>query len=101
MYEGVDTVILNNELAYEDLLSVAFKPLSRPLGEAAAGALADRNVRLLQVCAPIEEQGAVERKDDASPHSAETGLSTCRATCQRRATRSSSAARRTPVPSMG
>jgi hypothetical protein len=71
MYEGVDTVILNNELAYEDLLPVAFKPLSRPLGEAAAGALADRNVRLLQVCAAIEEQGAVERKDEASPHSAD------------------------------
>lgn len=71
MYEGVDTVILNNELAYEDLLPVAFKPLARPLGEAAAAALADRNVRLLQVCAAIEEQGAVERKDEASPHSAD------------------------------
>jgi len=71
MYEGVDTVILNNELAYEDLLPVAFKPLARPLGEAAAGVLADRNVRLLQVCAAIEEQGAVERKDEASPHSAD------------------------------
>jgi len=71
MYEGVDTVILNNELAYEDLLPVAFKPLTRPLDAAAAGALADRNVRLLQVCAAIEEQGAVERKDETSPHAAD------------------------------
>ncbi len=71
MYEGVDTVILNNELAYEDVLPVAFKPLSRPLAPADATALADRNVRLLQVCAAIEEQGAVERKDEASPHSAD------------------------------
>jgi hypothetical protein len=71
MYEGVDTVILNNELAYEDLLPVAFKPLARALDAVAAGALADRNVRLLQVCAAIEEQGAVERKDEASPHSAD------------------------------
>ena len=71
MYEGVDTVILNNELAYEDMLPAAFKPLSRPLDPAAATALADRNVRLLQVCAAIEEQGAVERKDEASPHSAD------------------------------
>jgi hypothetical protein len=69
MYEGVDTVILHNELAYEDLLPVAFKPLARPLDAAAAGALADRNVRLLQVCAAIEEQGAMERKDEATPHS--------------------------------
>ncbi|HTQ36799.1 MAG TPA: PilZ domain-containing protein [Steroidobacteraceae bacterium] len=71
MYEGVDTVILNNELAYEDLLPMAFKPLARPLDAAAAGALADRNMRLLQVCAAIEEHGAVERKDEASPHSAD------------------------------
>jgi Atypical PilZ domain, cyclic di-GMP receptor len=71
MYEGVDTVILNNGLAYEDVLPVAFKPLSRPLDAAAATALADRNVRLLQVCAAIEEQGAVERKDEASPHAAD------------------------------
>ena len=71
MYEGVDTVILNNELACEDLLPVAFKPLAQPLDAAAAAALADRNVRLLQVCTAIEEQGAVERKDEASPHSAD------------------------------
>ena len=71
MYEGVDTVILNNELAYEDVLPVAFKPLPKALDAGAAAALADRNVRLLQVCAAIEEQGAVERKDEASPHSAD------------------------------
>lgn len=71
MDEGVDTVILHNELAYEDRLPVAFKPLARPLDEAAATVLADSNVRMLQVCAAIEEQGAVERKDDASPHSAD------------------------------
>jgi hypothetical protein len=71
MYEGVDTVILNNELAYEDLLPVAFKSLPRQFDAAAASVVADRNVRLLQVCAAIEEQGAVERKDEASPHSAD------------------------------
>ncbi len=71
MYEGVDTVILNNELAYEDLLPVAFKPLPRQFDTAAASIIADRNVRLLQVCTAIEEQGAVERKDEASPHSAD------------------------------
>jgi hypothetical protein len=63
MYEGVDTVILNNELAYEDLLPVAFKLLPRPLDAAAAQALADRNVRLLQVCAAVEEQGAASLEE--------------------------------------
>jgi hypothetical protein len=71
MYEGVDTVILNNELAYEDLLPVAFKLLPRQLDAAAAAALTDRNVRLLQVCAAVEEQGAVAHQDEGSQHSAD------------------------------
>jgi hypothetical protein len=73
MYEGVDTVILNNELAYEDLLPVAFKLLPRQLDAAAAQALADRNVRLLQVCAAVEEQGATGLQEEGShsQHSAD------------------------------
>lgn len=71
MYEGVDTIILNNELAYQDLLPVAFKPLARPMDLAAVAALTDRNVRMLQVCAVLEEQGATDKKDDSSPHAAD------------------------------
>src|SRR5687767_5626324 len=69
MYEGVDTVILNNELAYQDLLPVAFKPLARPLELPAIAALTDRNVRMLQVCSVLEDHGAVEKKDDSAIHS--------------------------------
>lgn len=71
MYEGVDTVILNNELAYQDLLPVAFKSLAKPLELPAIAALTDRNVRLLQVCAVLEEHGAVEKKDESSPQGAD------------------------------
>lgn len=71
MYEGVDTVILNNELAYEDLLPVAFKPLAKPLDLPAVTALTDRNLRILQVCAVLEEHGAVDKKDESSPHAAD------------------------------
>ena len=71
MYEGVDTVVLQNELAYQDLLPVAWRRLAAPLDLAAIAALTDRNVRTLQVCAAIEEQGAVEKKDEKSPHSAD------------------------------
>lgn len=71
MYDGVDTIVLNNGLAYQDLLPVAFKPLPRPLELSAVNALTDRNVRLLQVCAVLEEQGATEKKDESAPHSAD------------------------------
>ena len=71
MYEGVDTVVLQNELAYQDFLPVAWRRLAEPLDLPATAHLADRNVRVLQVCAVLEEQGAVEKKDEKSPHSAD------------------------------
>jgi hypothetical protein len=71
MYEGVDTVILNDELAYEDVLPVAWRPLREPLDAIAATALTDRNVKMLQVCAAIEEHGPVDKQDEKSPHAAD------------------------------
>jgi hypothetical protein len=71
MFEGVDTVVLQNELAYQDLLPVTWRLLSKPLELPAIASIADRNVRMLQACAAIEEQGALEKKDEKSPHSAD------------------------------
>jgi len=71
MYEGVDTVVLHNELAYEDVLPVGWRALARPLDLAAVTALTERNVRTLQVYATIEEQGPVEKAEDKSLHSAD------------------------------
>jgi Atypical PilZ domain, cyclic di-GMP receptor len=71
MYEGVDTVVLHNELAYEDVLPVGWRPLTQPPAIAEIAAQAERNVRILQVCATIEEQGPVEKAEDKSMHSAD------------------------------
>ena len=75
MYEGVDTVILQNELAYEDVLPVAWRPLARPLDDMALAALTDRNVQILQVCARHRGtgRGREERRQIAAfgrPHAA-------------------------------
>jgi hypothetical protein len=69
MYEGVDTVVLHNELAYEDTLPVGWRALLKPLDMVAVSVLTERNVRTLQVCATIEEQGPVEKAEDKSLHS--------------------------------
>ena len=71
MYEGVDTVVLNDELAYEDVLPVAWRPLREPLDAIALTALTDRNVKMLQVGAAIEEHGPVDKQDEKSPHAAD------------------------------
>jgi hypothetical protein len=69
MYEGVDTVVLHNELAYEDVLPVGWRALAKPLTLAEVTALTERNVRTLHVCATIEEQGPVEKAEEKSMHS--------------------------------
>lgn len=71
MYEGVDTVILQNELASQDVLPVAWRRLAQPLDDVAVSAITDRNVKTLQVALAIEEQGSVEKPDDKSPHAAD------------------------------
>ena len=54
MYEGLDTVVLYEELAYEDVLPVAWKKLPEPFDPALIGSFADRNLRVLQALAEGE-----------------------------------------------
>jgi hypothetical protein len=71
MYEGVDTVVLYEELAYQDVLPLAWKPLHAPLDNIALASFTDRNIKTLQVCAAIEEHGSVDMQDDKSPNAAD------------------------------
>src|SRR5690606_42041443 len=71
MYKGAAEIILKNGLSYQDVLPVAFKPLAQPMDMPANGELTDRNVRVMQVCAVLEEQGSVEKKDESSPAAAD------------------------------
>lgn len=71
MYEGVDTVILYEELAYEDTVPVRWQPLNTPLSDDAYNRNVDGNLRLLQACAALDEQGQTEKADDDSPHAAD------------------------------
>ena len=45
MYEGLDTVVLYEELAYEDVLPVAWKRMPEPFDPALIGSFADFRVR--------------------------------------------------------
>jgi hypothetical protein len=66
-----DTVILHQELAYADVLPVAFRPLDGPLDGVYAASLADRNLRTLLACAALEEHGQHDKPVEDSPHAAD------------------------------
>jgi hypothetical protein len=67
MYEGVDTVVLYDELAYHDVLPVQWKTLSRPLNRFELIGLNESNLLLLQACVVVEEHPAHDMKEDLGP----------------------------------
>ncbi|MET0497560.1 MAG: PilZ domain-containing protein [Steroidobacteraceae bacterium] len=71
MYEGIDTVVLYEELAYEDVLPLAWRRLPEPFDPAIIGSFADRNLRVLQSLSALEEHGQIEKVDESSVHAAD------------------------------
>jgi hypothetical protein len=71
MYDGSDTVILFEELAYQDILPVAWKPLGDSIDPDLAASYVASNVRVLQAATALQEHGQVEKPDENNPHSAD------------------------------
>ncbi|HEV8329976.1 MAG TPA: PilZ domain-containing protein [Steroidobacteraceae bacterium] len=71
MYEGLDTVVLYEELAYEDVLPVSWKKMAEPFDQALISSYADRNLRVLQALSALDEHGQPEKSDESSPHAAD------------------------------
>jgi hypothetical protein len=67
MFDGSDTVVLYNELAYEEVRPVKWVPLAGSVDAAQAASFTERNVRLLQALAAIEDHGISDKPDDATP----------------------------------
>jgi hypothetical protein len=67
MFEGVDTVVLHNELAYHDVLPVAWEPVDRPPDAFRLAGLEEANVLLLRACVAVEEYPARDKHEDLHP----------------------------------
>jgi hypothetical protein len=70
-YEGTDTIVLYEELAYEDVLPLAWRRLPEPYDPAVIGSFAERNLRVLQSFAALEDHGQIEKSEDNSLHAAD------------------------------
>jgi len=73
MFDGRDTIVIEDKIAYEDLLPVRWRPEISAPSDVQAAHFAERNVRVLQACDALEEHGQLDKKkaDDESPHSAD------------------------------
>lgn len=71
MFEGSQTTVLFEELGYADILPVQWRRLDAASTAATRAVWTEHNVRLLQACAAIEEQGYAEKVDENAPNSAD------------------------------
>src|SRR6202167_4214282 len=67
MHEGLDTAVLDNELAYQDVLPVQWMALWEPPDLFELLGLEEANLLLLQACLAIEEHPARDNNEDLGP----------------------------------
>lgn len=67
-YEGTDTVVLFEKLAYEDVVPVRWRAAKGQISDVYRRSCADQNLKLLQACAALEEHGQPEKNDDSQYH---------------------------------
>jgi len=67
MIDAADTVVLYEELAYQDVLPLQWRALPGNVDQAVIASFTDRNMRMLQACAAIEDHAGSEKSDDDSP----------------------------------
>ena len=71
MYEGVDTIVLHNELAYYEVLPVEWEPQARPLEQFELNGIDEANILLLQACVAVEEHPVRDKNEELTPLASE------------------------------
>jgi hypothetical protein len=71
MYEGVDTVVLHNELAYHDTLPLEWEPRPQAFDAFELASLEEANALLLQACVSVEEHPVRDKNEELTPLASE------------------------------
>jgi hypothetical protein len=72
MFDGADTVVLYEELAFQDVLPVVWRLLPSPTDRDMTAGFTERNLRLLQAWDAMEEHVPLEKqKAEDAPYAAE------------------------------
>lgn len=71
MFDGADTIVLYDELAFQDVLPLAWRVVPNVHDRDTAASYMDRNARLLQAREAMDQLGPVEKPDENAPHAAD------------------------------
>jgi hypothetical protein len=71
MFDGANTIVLYEELAFQDVLPVSWRALAGAVDAETAAAYSERNMRLLQAREALDQLGPSENADEDSAHAAD------------------------------
>lgn len=71
MFDGSDTIVLYEELAFQDVLPVRWQVLPNSADKDVATSFGARNLRLLQTWEAMDQLGPVEKPDENAPNAAD------------------------------
>jgi hypothetical protein len=72
MYDGADTVVLYEELAFQDVLPVSWKPMVNAIDRELTASFDERNLRLLQAWEAMDEHVPIDKQSvEDAPYAAE------------------------------
>jgi Atypical PilZ domain, cyclic di-GMP receptor len=70
MFDGADTVVLYEELAFQDVLPVLWRQMPNPVDRDVAAGFSERNLQVLQAWDAMEEH-PVDKPDESAPYAAD------------------------------
>ena len=70
MFDGADTVVLYEELAFQDVLPVIWRQMPNPADRDMAAGFMERNLQVLQAWDAMDEH-AVDKPDENAPYAAD------------------------------
>lgn len=71
MFDGANTVVLYEELAFQDVLPVTWRTLPGAIDTETAAVYSERNMRLLQAREAMDQLGPLENADENPAHAAD------------------------------
>ncbi len=71
MFDGADTVVLYEELAFQDVLPVVWRQMPNPADRDMAAGFMERNLQVLQAWDAMDEHGPLDKADENAPYAAD------------------------------
>jgi hypothetical protein len=71
MFDGADTVVLYEELAFQDVLPVIWRQMPNPADREMAAGFTERNLQILQACDAMDDHGPVEKADENAAYASD------------------------------